>query len=119
MKEVIGLLFALYLLYLGADVYITGQYDAYYGYEVDLGDFKYLVSLIFMLLGFYVIYKTIKKDMNDSINNKIDIEFSKCPKCKTSYRYETLKDGICPTCNIKTIETEEYFKKYPDELDDV
>ena len=52
-------------------------------------------------------------------STKKQIEFSKCPKCKTSYRYETLKDGICPTCNIKTIETEEYYKKYPDELEDV
>jgi ssDNA-binding Zn-finger/Zn-ribbon topoisomerase 1 len=47
------------------------------------------------------------------------INYSKCPKCKISYRYETLKDGICPTCNIKTIETEEYYKKYPEELDDI
>jgi uncharacterized Zn ribbon protein len=46
-------------------------------------------------------------------------KYSKCPKCKKSYNYAELKDGICPTCNIKTIETEEYFKKYPEELKDV
>jgi formate hydrogenlyase subunit 3/multisubunit Na+/H+ antiporter MnhD subunit len=68
MKKIVGLFFAFYLLYLGVDVYIIGKYDAYYGYEVDLGNFKYLVSVIFTFLGFLVIYKTltIKKRLKES-----------------------------------------------------
>ena len=68
MKKIVGLFFAFYWLYLGVDVYITGKYDAYYGYEVDLGNFKYLVSVIFTFLGFLVIYKTltIKKRLKES-----------------------------------------------------
>lgn len=47
------------------------------------------------------------------------IEFSKCPECKISYNYKDLKKGICPKCNIVTIEIDEYYQKYPDELKDV
>lgn len=117
MKKVIGILFGLYLLYLGIDVYNTGKYDAYYGYEVNLNNFKDFVSIVFIFLGLFVVYKTMKMDMQNDTNN--NVEFSKCPKCKTSYNYSDLKDGICPKCNIKTIEMEEYYKKYPEELEDI
>jgi len=117
MRKVVGIFFGLYLLYLGIDVYITGEYDAYYGYKANLNNFKYLVSMIFVLLGLFIIYKTMK--MNTHKDTCTNIEFSKCPKCKKSYTYSDLKDGLCPTCNIKTVETEEYYKKYPEELEDV
>jgi len=65
------------------------------------------------ILLFYVGYKFY------TLKEKKMIEHSKCPKCKTSYNYQYLKDGLCPKCNIKTIEIGEYFKKYPDELEDV
>ena len=84
-------------------------------YSFDYNNLYIFAGLGLILFGLMWFYTT----SNSRTKYKQKIEFSKCPKCKTSYRYETLKDGICPTCNIKTIETEEYFKKYPDELDDV
>jgi len=53
-------------------------------------------------------------------NLKSDVkEFTKCPKCKESYDSITLKSNMCPKCHIKTIEIDEYFKKYPRDLEDV
>jgi len=46
-----------------------------------------------------------------SLKIKKRTEYSKCPKCKESYRYSELKDGICPKCNIKTVDMEEYYDK--------
>lgn len=45
----------------------------------------------------------------------IKIEYSKCPKCKETYTYSTLEKGMCPKCDIKTIDIEKYFEKFPDE----
>lgn len=73
---------------------------------------KYLFIPLSLLLFHFGIRMFLHKDV------KV-IEHSKCPKCKESFNYVNLKDGICPKCNIKTIEIDEYFEKYPDELDDV
>lgn len=90
-------------------LFIQDWYGNWINYNFS-NNFLYIpVGLLCLYIGFLFL----------KINNKKTIEFSKCPKCKESYRYETLKDGICPTCNIKTIETQEYFKKYPQELDDI
>lgn len=38
-------------------------------------------------------------------------EYSICPKCKETYTYNDLKDGMCPKCDVKTTDLEEYYKK--------
>jgi len=96
----------------GLRVITTKTYEFRYYTALELGKYSTVIGLFILLIGLILLYLgyTLKE-------NKI--KYSKCPKCKESYRYETLKDGICPTCNIKTIETQEYFKKYPKELDDI
>ena len=86
--------------------------------EIDLSKNNLYIVIGISLISFGLIwfYTTFKNKSNNKLKK---IEFSKCPKCKTSYRYEELKKGICPTCDVKTIETEEYYKKYPDELEDM
>lgn len=44
------------------------------------------------------------------------IEYSKCSQCKTAYNYQKLDKGLCPKCHIATIDMDEYFKQFPDEL---
>lgn len=36
-------------------------------------------------------------------------KYSKCPECKKTYDYSKLDNGICPICNIKTIDMEKYY----------
>lgn len=45
-------------------------------------------------------------------------KYSKCPQCKTAYDYQKLDKGMCPKCHIPTIDMDEYFKQFPDELKD-
>jgi uncharacterized membrane protein len=45
-------------------------------------------------------------------------KYSKCPRCKTAYDYQKLDKGLCPKCHIPTIDMDEYFKQFPDELKD-
>ena len=52
-----------------------------------------------------------------NIKNKIQY-YSKCPQCKTAYDYQKLNKGMCPKCHIPTIDMDEYFKHFPDELKD-
>ena len=44
--------------------------------------------------------------------------YSKCAQCKTAYDYQKLNKGMCPKCHIPTIDMDEYFKHFPDELKD-
>lgn len=89
--------------------YYSGTFMVYWGFNIELGYFRIPLSLGLCILGVYIIISKHEKQ----------IEYSKCPKCKKSYNYSELKDGMCPTCNVKAIEMEEYFKKYPEELEDV
>lgn len=91
--------------------YYSGTFMVYWGFELELGYLKIPLSLGLCILG---VYTMISKQEEEK-----QICYYKCPKCKTSYTYSNLKDGMCPTCSIKTIEIEEYYKKYPDELEDV
>ncbi len=65
-------------------------------------------SIQFILLGFIIIYlsKFIKPE-----------KYSKCPRCREVFNYHELEKGKCKYCkDIETIELEEYYKKYPQEL---
>lgn len=105
MNKVAGIL----LIIVGLKVLFVKDWQGnWISYEFSMHNLYIPVGLLCVYIG-YLFFKM--KGQN--------IEYSKCPKCKTSYRYETLKDGICQTCNIKTIETEKYYKKYPQEIDDV
>ena len=84
---------------------------------LEEGSYNVFYSLTFIGIGLVIIVGDYLF-FNDYKNNII-IEFSKCHKCKKSYNYAELKKGICPKCNIKTIEIDEYYKKYPKELKDV
>ena len=112
MNKLLYFILGIVLIIGGIRVINTKTYEFKYYNALYLGKYAVLIGLFIILIGLLLLY------LGYNFKEEI-IKFSKCPKCKTSYRYETLKDGICPTCNIKTIETEEYFKKYPDELDDV
>jgi len=43
---------------------------------------------------------------------KEPIEYSKCPNCGESYFYSKLSKGICPTCNVATIDLNKYYEKH-------
>jgi ssDNA-binding Zn-finger/Zn-ribbon topoisomerase 1 len=58
-----------------------------------------LLNILISSITLYITVKFIKKDI-----------YSKCPKCKNTYTYHKLKDGICPKCNTKTIDINSYYK---------
>ncbi|WP_419768877.1 hypothetical protein [Arcobacter sp.] len=63
------------------------------------------VGLLLIFLGFYSFFSIVKNW------KKKYIQYSKCPKCKETYTYKTLKKGMCPKCNIKTVDLEKYYSK--------
>lgn len=73
-----------------------------------------VASIVFFIFGIFCLYLAFRpKNLI-----KKNPEFVKCPKCKKSYHYKDTNNGICPRCDIKAIETEEYYKKFPEELKD-
>lgn len=105
MNKIIGILF----VFVGLKVlFIKDWQGNWVNYEFSMHSLYIPVGLLCIYTGYLFFKMKAQK-----------IEFSKCPKCKKSYSYPELKDGMCPTCNVKTIEMEEYFKKYPEELNDV
>ncbi len=85
-------------------IFDTGIYFGYYGYPIDLGIFRIPLSIMFLIFGLYMIFKR----KNNLFNKKE--KYLICPKCKESFSILDLKDSICPTCNIITIDIDEYYK---------
>ncbi len=65
---------------------------------------------LFLVVGILILIDALK------IKQK-KIQYTKCPNCKEVFNYNELKDGKCKNCkDVETVDLEEYFKKYPDEL---
>ena len=72
--------------------------------------FGVIISISFL----YIFFKLKKVEQKDFIKTP---QYTKCPNCKEVFNYNELKDGKCKNCkDVETVDLEEYFKKYPDEL---
>ena len=103
------------LIFLSYLFYSTGTFSpSWGGVSFELGILKIPISVFLFILGLYFLInlKKIKVDDEEKI--------SKCPNCKESFNYAELKNGKCKYCDEKdTIEIDEYYKKYPEELKDI
>lgn len=69
-------------------------------------------SIYLLIVGIFLcIYGFLKQEKKE--------KYTKCPNCKEVFNYNELKDGKCKNCkDVETVDLEEYFKKYPDELEE-
>ncbi len=87
-------------------------YSKYHGGFIELSTVGICISLI---IGISFLYFWIKNKKEQ----QYDIKYSKCPKCKESFNYSELEKGKCKYCkDVDTIDIEEYYKKYPEELEE-
>lgn len=112
MNKLLYVIFSSVLIIGGIRVINTKTYEFRYYSALELGEYSLPIGLIIIILGLLVLYYGY-------IFREQKVKYSKCPKCKKSYNYSELKDGMCPTCNVKTIDMDEYFKKFPEELNDI
>lgn len=93
------------ILIIGIVILYTGGFSGYYGTSIYFDNEKYFFGIFFILLSFFISYFELFK------KTKKKIEYSKCPKCEDTFTYSELEDGMCPKCNIKTIDMEKYYDK--------
>lgn len=73
------------------------------------------ISILISIIGYLFIkfFEPIKV-----LKNKIP-QYTKCPNCKEVFNYNELINGKCKNCkDVDTIDLDEYFKKYPEELEE-
>ncbi len=105
----INKLLGISLIFLGLKVLIIRDFSGNWG-EYKFSYFYLHVPVSFLL--FYIAYLFIKYSRKEKQE-----KYSKCPRCKESFNYNELEKGKCKYCkDIETIELEEYYKKYPQEL---
>lgn len=105
-----SLMWAVFLFFMGYDTYSNHAINVYYGYYIEL-DLLYIpIVSLFFIGGLYVLYKSFKVFISNENLEKKHIEYSICPQCEESYFYSELDNGICPKCNIKTIDIEKYYQ---------
>ena len=72
--------------------------------DISSNNFYIFYGLLSVGFGCVMLYSSFK-----SKNTKY-IDHSICPNCQESYNYIDLKDGLCPDCNIQTVDIKEYYK---------
>lgn len=73
---------------------------------------RIFAGVLFFVLGILFLFLFFKRKPKTP-------QYTKCPNCKEVFNYNELKDGKCKNCkDVKTVDLEEYFKKYPEELED-
>lgn len=66
---------------------------------------------LFFIIGILILIDALK------IKSKTP-QYTKCPNCKETFNYNELENGKCKNCKeVDTIDIEEYYKKYPEDLE--
>ncbi len=90
---------------------LSGKSIQYYDNIENRFLFGFIQVLIGVILYKYKFYILKEKKIP---------ECTKCPKCKESFNYSELEKGKCKYCkDVDTIDIEEYYKKYPEELEKI
>lgn len=113
-----NIFFAMLFLMLSHKVFVTKTYYARGGLiDFEMFNLYIPVSILCLLVSLSFFYLAFRPKTH--IKPYIDPDKGvKCPKCKKSYNYKDTNKGKCPTCNIDTIDIDDYYKKFPKELKD-
>lgn len=118
MKKNNGVIFiAIFTIIVGLDLLISGEFSVK-GNRIDLSEnnLNIYLGLIFLIFSIIIVY-TSKNSNTIAIEKPKPPQYTKCPKCKEVFNYNELINGKCKNCKeVDTIDLDEYFKKYPDEL---
>jgi hypothetical protein len=107
MSKILGVL----LIILGLKVLLIQNFSGAWS-SYDFSSSFLFIPASFLL--FYVGYLCLKYKPKEKKE-----KYTKCPNCKEVFNYNELKDGKCKNCkDVDTVDLDEYFKKYPDELEE-
>ncbi|ADG94508.1 hypothetical protein Arnit_2860 [Arcobacter nitrofigilis DSM 7299] len=71
------------------------------GVNIQYDNLGYILGSFFIIIGIILKFK--------ERNKRNTVEYTKCPECKKTYFFSDLEKGICPKCNIETIDIEKYY----------
>jgi len=105
------LIIPLGLFYMSYNILINNEFwgrgGGYVKFETTYISIFFGIFLLISGIG-YLYYMNLNK-------KKTTIQHSICPTCQESYNYIDLKEGLCPDCNIKTVDIKEYYQDKKDE----
>jgi len=112
-----NIFFSLFSLIMGISFLLTKDNIVLKNITVDVSSNQTslrLIGIILIFIGIYLFYRIYQSKTNQKKPERF-IEFSKCSKCKEVYNFQRLHKGMCPTCNIPTVDMDVYFKVHKDE----
>jgi hypothetical protein len=119
MKKNNGVIFvAIFIIIVGLDLLISGDFSVK-GNRIDLSknNLNIYLGLFFLILSIIIVYMS-RNSNSIAIDKTKTPQYTKCPNCKEVFNYNELINGKCKNCkDVDTIDLDEYFEKYPEELE--
>ena len=120
MKKNNGVIFvAIFIIIVGLDLLISGDFSVK-GNRIDLSknNLNIYLGLFFLILSIIIVYMS-RNSNSITIDKTKTPQYTKCPNCKEVFNYNELTNDKCKNCkDVDTIDLDEYFEKYPDELEE-
>jgi hypothetical protein len=120
MKKNNGVIFvAIFIIIVGLDLLISGDFSVK-GNRIDLSknNLNIYLGLFFLILSIIIVYMS-RNSNSIAIDKTKTPQYTKCPNCKEVFNYNELINGKCKNCkDVDTIDLDEYFEKYPEELEE-
>ena len=120
MKKNNGVIFvAIFIIIVGLDLLISGDFSVK-GNRIDLSknNLNIYLGLFFLILSIIIVYMS-RNSNSIAIDKTKTPQYTKCPNCKEVFNYNELTNGKCKKCkDVDTIDLDEYFEKYPEELEE-
>ncbi len=107
MKKIHYLIISLFFLVVSYNIFVKEKIVlGIYGKGIVNLEEKLLIGIPFIFVGLFLLILFFKTKYEK------ESEYSKCPKCKETFYYNKLEDGMCPECKVKTIDIEKYYDEY-------
>jgi len=93
-------------VYSGIDIILTPVwFSEKQDFLIDVTPIKWPLGVSFIICGVLLVYRERKK----SKRKVKPLFYTICPNCKETYFYNKLKEGMCPSCDVKTVDMDKYY----------
>ena len=82
----------------------------YWGYEVDYGEYHWVIGIAMSCLGVSIVISSFRKRTIEEETGTLI-----CPSCRKPYNKQDLQSTDCPECKVPLEQVEGFYDRHPED----